>query len=125
MLTISQDTIYLAQSHALATCKRGIHLVAVGKSLKQHENYCIRECGYLIVQQGLLVQEYARQALTLAEQLTPYSSTQLFTEAVQARSKAIIAYSQAMFTYIKVVKGKYKAARIRLNLADSRTSILK
>lgn len=118
MLTISWDTIHLTQQHAIATFKRGLHLVEVGGSLKQHKNYCIRECGYSIVQQGLLVQEYARQALTLAEQLTPYSSTQLFTEAVQARSRAVILYSQAMLTYTKVVKGKYTAARVRLNLAD-------
>lgn len=117
MLTISWDTIYLAQQHAIATFKRGLHLVEVGRYLKQHKNHCIRECGYAIVQQGLLVQEYARLALTLAEQLTPYSSTQLFTEAVHARSKAVLLYSHAMFTYTQVVKGKYTAARVRLNLA--------
>lgn len=120
MSIISQDSVHQAQQHAIGTYKRGLRLVALGKFFKRDKNLGIQECGYFIEQQGLLVQQYARQALTLTEQISIYSSSsiKLYSKAVAARSKAVKLYTQAVTVYTQVTKGKYKAAKIRLHLPD-------
>jgi hypothetical protein len=120
MSKISELSIHLAQQHAIATYERGLRLVALSKSFKRDSNFCVRECGHFIEQQGLLVQQYARESLTFAEQISTcaFSSTYLYSQAVCARAKAIKLYSQAVTVYTQVTQGKYKAAKIRLHLPD-------
>lgn len=120
MSKISEVSIHLVQQHAIATYKRGLRLVALGRLFKRDKNLCVQECGQFIEQQGLVVQQYARESLTFAEQISTcgFSSIQLYGKAVAARSKAAILYSHAVTIYTKVMQGKYKAAKIKLQLPD-------
>lgn len=120
MTQISVDIIYQAQQRAINTYKRGLHLVALGKSFEGDKNIGVQECGRFIEQRGLLVQQHAQQALILAEQISirTDSSTYFYNQTVFARAKAVKLYTQAMIVYTQVTEGKYKAAKIRLHLPD-------
>lgn len=126
MHKISENSMQLAERHATATYKRGLLVAALGKSLKRDNNFCIRECGQFIYEQGLLVQKHARESLIYAVELSTcdFSSTELYVKAVKARSKATILYSEAVTIYTKIIQGKHKAAKIRLQLPTDVKSIL-
>lgn len=120
MHIISENSIKLAEQHATATFKRGLLVVALGKSLKLDDNFDVQECGKFICEQGLLVQKYARELLSLSVELSicNFSPTELYVDAVKAGLKAAKSYSNAVTIYTQIIHSKHNAAKIRCQLSD-------
>ncbi len=121
MHKISESNIYLAEQHAIITYKCGLRLVALGKSLKQDNNFYVIEYGQFIQQMGLLVQKHAHLSLTYVKQLSTYgfSANESYSKAVEAHSKATRLYSQAITIYTTIVQDKYKAGQMQIQLRDA------